>query len=60
MIKYEQCNGNGFGSCKRCIDNGKWSHVWTEWLYKIEGYDGCYCYDCLKLIINELEVKKNE
>ncbi len=53
MINYERCKGNGFGSCKRCLDNGKWSHLWMEFLYKIEGYDGCYCYDCLKLIIKD-------
>lgn len=59
MIKYEQCKGNGTGSCKRCLDNGKWNCFWMSWLYKIDGYDGYYCWDCLGAIVNELEKKKN-
>ena len=35
-----QCKGEGQGSCKRCIDNGKWNRMWMCFLYEIEGLDG--------------------
>ena len=45
-----KCKGEGHGSCKRCFDNGKWNRMWMCFLYKIEGYEGCYCNDCVKEI----------
>lgn len=45
-----RCNGEGQGSCKRCTDNGKFSRTWMCFLYTIEGYEGCYCSDCVKEI----------
>lgn len=51
MIKYHCCPGEGQGSCKRCSDNGKWNRVWMSMLYEIDGYDGCYCFDCVKAIL---------
>ena len=42
-IKITQCTGEGQGSCKMCSDNGKRNRTWMCFLYKIEGYDGCYC-----------------
>lgn len=50
-----QCKGEGQGSCKRCIDNGKWNRMWMCFLYEIEGLDGCYCSDCVKEIIKNSE-----
>lgn len=50
-MKVTQCTGEGMGSCKRCSDNGKWNMNWMCFLYKIEGYEGCYCSDCVKKII---------
>lgn len=47
-MKVTQCTGEGMGSCKRCFDNGKWNMNWMCFLYKIEGYEGCYCSDCVK------------
>lgn len=49
-MKITQCTGEGMGSCKRCSDNGKWNMNWMCFLYKIEGYEGCYCSDCVKEI----------
>lgn len=48
--KITQCKGEGQGSCKRCLNNGKWNKTWMCFLYKIEGYEGCYCPDCIKKI----------
>lgn len=53
IMKIVQCSGDGQGSCKRCIDNGKWNVNWMCFLYKIEGLDGCYCSDCVKKITEE-------
>lgn len=53
------CDGNGQGSCKRCLDQGKWNRMWICFLShiegkeNIEGYDGCYCNDCVKEILKE-------
>lgn len=49
-----QCKGEGHGSCKRCSDKGKWNRTWMCFLYKIEGYEGCYCRDC----VNEMQEEK--
>ena len=47
-MKITKCTGEGQGSCKRCTDNGKWNRNWMCLLYKIEGYEGCYCADGVK------------
>lgn len=52
-IKVTQCRGEGQGSCKRCADNGKWNRAWMCFLYEIDGYDGCYCSNCVKEIARE-------
>ena len=49
-MKITKCKGEGQGSCKRCSDKGKWNRTWMCFLYKIEGYEGCYCSDCVKEI----------
>ena len=49
--RFTRCKGEGIGSCKRCADNGKWNEHWMCFLYKIEGYEGFYCRDCVKQII---------
>lgn len=52
-MKITKCTGEGQGSCKRCSDKGKWNRMWCCFLYKIEGYEGCYCADCVKEIMEE-------
>lgn len=52
-LKVTQCQGEGQGSCKRCIDNSRWNIAWMCFLYKIEGYEGCYCSSCVKAIEKE-------
>lgn len=52
-LKITQCKGEGLGSCKICSDNGKWNRMWMFELYKIDGYDGCYCSDCIEKIKEE-------
>ena len=55
--KITPCTGEGQGSCKRCNDHGLWNRHWMCFLYEIEGYEGCYCSECVKKI---MEVEKNE
>lgn len=52
-LKIMQCKGDGQGSCKMCLDNGKWNRSWMCFLYKIEGYEGCYCSERVKKIMEE-------
>ena len=56
-VKVTQCKGEGQGSCKMCSDNGKWNRNWVSMLYRIDGYEGCYCSECVKKI---KEYKQNE
>lgn len=49
-LKITQCKGEGQGSCKMCNDNGQWNSMWMCFLYKIEGYEGCYCSACVEKI----------
>ena len=56
-MKVIQCKGEGQGSCKNCSDNGKWNRTWMCFLYKIEGYEGCYCQDCVNEILSKTESK---
>ena len=60
MPKVTKCKGEGQGSCRRCNDKGKWNRNWMCFLNKIEGYDGCYCNECTKEILNEYEQNKTE
>lgn len=53
MVKITQCQGEGQGSCKRCNDKGIWNVKWMCFLYKIEGFEGCYCRECVKEIMRE-------
>lgn len=53
-MKVVKCKGEGHGTCKRCYEKGKWNINWMCFLYKIEGYEGCYCSDCVN------EIKKKE
>lgn len=49
-LKIVRCKGDGQGSCKMCNDNGKWNRNWMCLLYKVEGYEGCYCSYCVEKI----------
>lgn len=49
-LKITRCKGEGQGSCKGCDDRGIWNRHWMCMLYKIEGYEGNYCSDCLREI----------
>ena len=51
-LKITRCQGEGQGSCKMCSDNGKWNRNWMSMLFKVEGFEGCYCSDCVKKILN--------
>ena len=52
-MKITQCKGEGYGTCKRCADNGKWNKSWMCFLYRIEGREGCYCRNCCSEIEKE-------
>lgn len=53
MLNITKCTGEGHGSCKRCTDNRRWNRVWMCFLNKIEGYEGCYCDNCTKELVQE-------
>lgn len=50
-VKVACCEGEGQGSCKRCVDKGIWNRMWMSFLYKIEGFEGCYCAKCVDEIM---------
>lgn len=52
-----KCEGEGLGSCKMCEENGKWNISWMCFLYNVEGYEGHYCFDCVRKI---KEMHKNK
>lgn len=47
-FNFEQCTGNGLGECRRCADKGKWNRYWVDFLYKVDGFKGVYCWNCVK------------
>lgn len=49
-MKITQCKGEGLGSCKRCDERGIFNRQWMTFLFRIEGYEGCYCGECVKEI----------
>lgn len=53
-LKITPCTGEGAGSCKRCNKNQNW----MCFLYHIEGYEGCYCRDCVEAIQEEENQKE--
>lgn len=57
-MKVTQCKGEGHGSCRRCSDKGIWNIKWMSFLYTIEGYEGCYCRDCVKEIYDATDSKE--
>lgn len=52
-INYIKLEGNGQCSCKRCEEKRGWNRHWTNMCFKIEGFDGVYCSECLKEILAE-------
>ena len=58
-MKITRCVGEGQGECKRCKELKGWNRHWTSLLYKIEGRDGTYCFECVKAIIEEEESKNS-
>lgn len=48
--KIEQCSGEGQGTCRRCKSMGKWNVNWMCFLYKVEGLEGCYCFECANVL----------
>ena len=45
-----QCQGEGAGTCRRCLNKTGWNQSWMVFLHKIKGLDGCYCSKCVKEI----------
>ena len=58
-LKITQCKGEGQRSFKRCDDHGIWNRHWMCMLYKIEGYEGCYCSYCVKEIMECAQNERN-
>ena len=46
----KKCMGEGQGTCRKCKQIN-----WMCFLYKVEGLEGSYCYECAK----ELEKLKD-
>lgn len=47
-----KCQGEGQGCCKWCKEMGKYSLTWMSFLYRVEGIEGCYCFE------HALEIEK--
>lgn len=58
-MRVTKCTGEGHGSCERCFGRGKWNRNWMCFLYKVEGYEGYYCEECVKEIKAEAEVQED-
>lgn len=52
-MKICKAEGHGQSECRRCKELGKWSLTWTSFLYRIEGINGYFCYECTKEIEKE-------
>lgn len=58
-VKVYGCIGEGQGECKRCALVRGFNRNWLCMLYKIDGYNGLYCSDCMRFIVKELEKKQD-
>jgi len=58
ILKITKCVGEGQGECKRCAEIKGFNRFWTSMLYKIDGYEGVYCYDCVLAISAEVREKE--
>ena len=47
-LKITKCVGEGQAECKRCAEIKGFNRNWVSMMYKIDGYDGCYCSDCVE------------
>lgn len=49
------CLGDGHCWCQRCEQNGRFSLVWTCFMYRLEPKDDApiYCGECIKEILKE-------
>jgi len=47
-----RCSGEGQGSCMLCSSRGIWNRSWMCFLYQVDGYDGIYCSNCVKELLN--------
>lgn len=57
-LRITRCVGEGQGECKRCRETKGWNRHWTSFLFKIEGFEGCYCNECVNAILKEMNRKK--
>lgn len=60
MSTITRCTGEGQGSCRRCERTKGWNRQWMSFLYKIDGEDGCYCADCVKVITGRYPSPTND
>lgn len=58
-MKITKAIENKPGNCIRCKSLGRWSLNWIAFMYKIEGKDGLYCWECARKIKEE-ENEKNK
>ena len=60
MLKISNAIGNGQSQCQGCAEKGKWNRNWTSFLYKIEGKDGYFCWQCVKEMQEKDQEVQNE
>ena len=53
-MNVKQAVGNGQTQCRGCKDKGIWNVQWTDFLFRIDGLEGCYCRKC----VNEIQAKE--
>ena len=54
-LKITRCTGEGQGECVRCKRLKGWNRIWMSLLFRIDGVDGLYCFDCVREIRKELQ-----
>lgn len=49
-MKIKRADGYGQGQCALCAEHGRWNRQWMTFLYVIEGKNGLYCENCVKVM----------
>jgi hypothetical protein len=59
-LKITRCTGNGQGSCTGCEKEKGWNRVWMSMLFKIDGFDGLFCADCVRKIKDKVNSDESD
>lgn len=47
-LKVTRYEGEGQGTCARCLAKSGWNRYWMTMLYKVDGLPGLYCSQCVE------------